>query len=94
MNTESKPISSMTKEELEKEEQRLLTVFFEYWHRYTAAYETAARAGKKIEFGHEKYDSGEVVKTDIKDCDCKLPMESFKRKLSDLERIRKAISEK
>ena len=84
-----------SKEELEKKEQKLLTDFFEYWHRYTAAYEKAARTGKQIEFGHEKYDdSGEVVKTDIKDCDCKLPMESFKRKLSDLESIRKAISEK
>ena len=95
MNTESKPISSMNKKELEAKEERILTGFFEYWHRYTAAYETAAKTGKQIEFGHEEYDdSGEVVKSNIKDCNCQLPMESFKEKLLALEKIRKLISEK
>ena len=95
MNTETKTLSSMSKEDLKKEEQRILDVFFKYWRHFTAAYETAAKTGKRIEFGHDEYDdSGEVVKSNIKDCNCLLPMESFKDKLSVLEDIRKAISEK
>ena len=96
MNTESKPISKMTIEELTKKEEWILNGFFKYWHQYAAVYEKAAIDGKDIEFEQCEYDeSGDTIKTEIHDCRCKPPeIERFDEMLSRLKKIRVAISEK
>ena len=95
MNTESKPISSMTKEELiEKKETGLL--FFERWHDRISAYLDAAENDKKIKFDHFENDQTDptVTFTKVSEYECPPSEESFKSKLAFLVKVREALKEK